>query len=406
MLDVRDAWELLHTWVPQLGTESVPLGRGLGRVLRGSVAVDRDQPPFDRAAMDGFAVRSAEVAAASRATPVRLRVAGESTPGAPFTGALPAAASVRIMTGAAVPEGCDAVVAVEETSGFESESVDVYAAATVGQHFTPRGRERQSGEVLFESGHRLGAADIGALAMVGAATLTVGRAPRVAILSTGNELVPCDQVPAPAAIRDSNGPMLAALAAPFAAEIVRLEPARDDPEELAQRIQLGLTFDALLLTGGVSMGAYDFVSRTLAANGVRLHFTRVALQPGKPAVFGTHPGGIVLGLPGNPVSVLTTFRLFAARCLRLQAGERVASPPWHLAMARFAWERTHPKWLLLPGRRVAVSEAGAAAIAAVDRVPYAGSGDLLAYARADCQIVLPPEIERLTPGDPVPVWPL
>jgi len=149
------------------------------------------------------------------------------------------------------------------------------------------------------------------------------------------------------------------------------------------------------------MGAYDHVGRSLSRAGVRLHFEQVALQPGKPTTFGTHARGAVLALPGNPVSALTTFRLFGARALRRLEGEIAVDPDWVAMTARFTWDRRHVKWLLLPGVRVEDDHGPG-----VDQVPYAGSGDLLAYARADCQIVLLPSCPRIRPGEPVLVWPL
>jgi molybdopterin molybdotransferase len=205
-------------------------------------------------------------------------------------------------------------------------------------------------------------------------------------------------MPGPAAIRDSNGPMLAALAGPWAEHVLGLGIVPDDAEALGAAIRTGLgTADVLLVSGGVSMGRYDLVAAALAAAGVRFHFQRVALQPGKPTGFGTHAGGVVLALPGNPVSAFVTFRLFAALALARQEGETAARPRWTRAAAGFAWTRRNPKWLVLPGHRRQ---------GAVDRVPYTGSGDLLAYAAADCHIVLPPDVAAVGPGDPVAVWPL
>ena len=364
-----------------------------GRVLRRAVQVDRDLPPFDRAAMDGFAVAAADVAPA----PVHLPVVGESAPGAPFTGEVQRGDAVRIMTGAAVPQGCDAVVPVEDTSGFEAVRVEIRRPVRAGANVALRGSECRAGQVAVAAGARLRAVDAGVLAMVGAATVVVGRRPRVAVLSTGNELVPHSETPGPDCIRNSNGPMLAALAAPWSASVALLGTARDDRADLQRCLAAGLEYEVLLVTGGVSMGAYDFVAAALERAGVRFEFRRVALQPGKPTAFGVHSGGVVFALPGNPVSALTTFRLFASPALRLLQGEAAVWPRWSAVPAAFAWERRHSKWLLLPGRRGA---------GGVERVEYAGSGDLTAYARADCQIVLPPERSRVSPGEAVDVWDL
>jgi molybdopterin molybdotransferase len=395
-IGVEEAWERIEARLSPLGRERVPLDAAVGRVLAEEVRVDRDAPAFDRAAMDGFAVRAEAVQGASSAHPVRLAVVGESTPGRPYPGP-PRPGSVRIMTGAALPDGWDAVVPVEDTSGFAGAEVEIRAAVAPDQNVTRRASERRAGEALFGPGRRLGPVDVGALALVGAAHPQVGRRARVAVLATGNELLPHATSPGPFSIRDSNSPLLAALAGPFAAGVDWLGTARDERDELENALRRGLAADLLLVSGGVSMGAYDLVGECLVALGVRFEFRRVALQPGKPTGFATHAGGAVLALPGNPVSALTTFRLFGTCALRRLEGEARTRPDWERLPARFAWQRRHAKLLVLPGRRTP---------GGVDRVPYAGSGDLLAYARADCQIVLGPDVERVEPGDAVSVWPL
>lgn len=392
-VDLQVAWQHIQAAIRPLGDEDVPLAAATGRVLRRDVCVDRDLPPFDRAAMDGFAVAAADVAT----VPVRLQVAGESAPGVPFAPHVPRGAAVRIMTGAPVPGGCDAVVPVEDTSGFEGAAVEIRRGVQAGAHIAPQGSECSAGVVVLTAGVRLRPVDTGVLAMVGNAQVRVGRRPKVAILSTGNELVPHAETPGRYHIRNSNAPMLAALAAPDCEQVSLLGTARDDRADLQRCIALGLQADVLLVTGGVSMGAYDFVAAALELAGVRFAFRHVALQPGKPAAFGVHACGAVLALPGNPVSALTTFRLFARPALRLLAGETDVWPRFTPQAAGFAWERRHAKWLLLPGRRAA---------GRVERVEYTGSGDLTAYAHADCQIVLPPGRTQVVPGDAVDTWDL
>ncbi|UCE02406.1 MAG: molybdopterin molybdotransferase MoeA [Candidatus Latescibacterota bacterium] len=398
-IDVREAWREIEGQVQTLPSERVGLAQAVGRVLAQPVRTDRTYPPFDRAAMDGFAVRAADVESASHESPVSLPVVGESTPGREPDDSVAPGTAIRIMTGAAVPPGCDAIVPVESTSGFGSDRVRVVSPSAPGRHIARCGVERAADDLLFDAGHRLRAADVGALAMVGATQVEVARRPRAAVLSTGNELVPVDHTPERTQIRNSNGPMLIALAA-AEAEVESIGVAADSRRDLGAAVSRGLMYDLLLVTGGVSMGAYDLVGGCLAAAGVRVHFDRVALQPGKPLLFGTHPAGAALALPGNPVSALTTFRLFGVPLLRRLQGVRRVRPVWARALARFDWERRSPKkWILLPGRRVAGG-------AEVERVPYSGSGDLLAYAQADCQIVLPPTLETVSPGTPVDVWSL
>ena len=397
-IELEEAWSRLESRVQPLGIERVPLLHACGRVLAADIEADRDFPPFDRAAMDGYAVRSDDVRNASAEVPVALEVIGESTPGRGWEGDARAGNAIRIMTGAPVPAGWDSVVPVESTSGFDRQRVQVFRAVASGQNIAARALERRAGDTVLERGQRLRAVDVGILAMVGAAEVPVFAAPRIALWSTGDELVAFDACPRPTQIRNSNAPMLAALAQ-VEGSVAMLGAVADTPDATLAAVQRGLSFDLLLLTGGVSMGAYDWVGQALDAAGVRVHFRRVALQPGKPVLFGTHSGGVVLALPGNPVSAYTTFRLFAQPVLRRLQGAQQVRPTWLRASARFEWQRRAPKCILLPGRLQAAG-------AAVERVPYSGSGDLMAYARADCQIVLPTEVERVQAGQPVRVWPL
>jgi molybdopterin molybdotransferase len=394
-LDLTAAWRLLESEVQALGSEPVALAAAAGRILATRVLVDRDAPAFDRAAMDGFAVRVQDVAAARPEAPVELRVIGSLAPGRVHPGGAAAGTALAIMTGAAVPPGWEAIVPVEQTTGFGQDTVGIRAVATAGQHIVPRGVERRAGEALYDAGRRLTPADVGALAMVGADPIVVGRRPRVAVLATGDELVAhttrtLDAV----AVRDSNGPMVRGLAARHAAAVVDLGRVADDDTALESAIGRGLGCDVLIVTGGISMGTSDRVAGILEAAGVTFRFRSLALQPGKPTAFGVHAGGVVLALPGNPVSAFTTFRLIAVPLLSRLEGAAKVRPRSIPMPARFTWERRHAKWLVLPG---CTDEGG------VDRVPYQGSGDLLAYARADCQILLPPDRERVEVGQTVEV---
>jgi molybdopterin molybdotransferase len=395
-IDVREAWRRIESLAPVLRSTACPLAEANGRVLAESVVADRDLPPFHRSAMDGYAVRSAEIAAATREHPVALHVAGEVKPGQPGDAPLRAGTALRIMTGAAVPDGWDAVVPVEDTSGFDSDPVQVYCGIAPLRNIAPRGSERRAGDQVFEVGHLLTPVDIGALAMLGCTAPRVFHRPSVSLLATGDELVDPDDRPGDYTIRNSNTPMLEALLHDVAGPVHLLGVAPDERAALRGLLEQGMQRDVLIITGGVSAGAYDHVEDLLETLGVRIVFRQVALQPGKPATFGVHPSGCVLALPGNPVSAWTTFRLFGGPLLLRMQGARAILPQFERRIADFAWKRRNPKWILFPveaeGERLR-------------RAPYAGSGDLLAFSRAHGQVVLPPETSVVAPGDPVWFWP-
>jgi molybdopterin molybdotransferase len=395
-IDVIAAWDCIEQQAPVLSEETCALDQACGRVLSQTIHTDRDLPPFDRAAMDGFAVRAADIAMANESTPVRLRVVGEATPGQAGPSAASAATALRIMTGAAVPAGWDCVVPVELTSGFQDNPVTIRKALPKGQHIAARAAERPAGHLVYEAGHRLGSADMGALAMLGCMLPQVTRRPVVGILATGNELIDPSGSPGPLQIRNSNSIMLQAQCAMHAAHFVHCGTAPDDATELRRCLEAGLQSDVLLVTGGVSAGAYDFVEDLLADLGVRIEFRKVAVQPGKPVTFGVHPHGCVLALPGNPVSAWTTMRLFGVPLLLRMQGARRVRPIFERLIADFSWQRRNSKWLLFPGMRQEDR---------VRQAPYSGSGDLLALAAADGQVVLPPQVERVVPGDTVLFWP-
>lgn len=396
-IDVREAWECIEQQVEVLGDESCGLEHLLGRVLAAPVKADRDFPPFDRSAMDGFAVRAEDIAAATTDSPVALQVIGEATAGEDCTAEAAPGKTVRIMTGAAVPLGWDAVVPVEQTSGFAADPVQIQQALPKGSNVAPRGCERRQGNLVFDTGHRMNTTDIGGLAMLGVRRHQTFCQPDVSILATGNELVEQSLDPGPLQIRNSNTPMLEALLQGYARNIRALGVAPDTRKALAESLRDGLRSEVLFLTGGVSAGAYDFVEDVLEELGVDIKFRQVAVQPGKPVTFGVHAKGYVMALPGNPVSAWTTFRLFGLPLLLRLQGAAPIRPQFESCHADFTWQRRNPKWILVPG----VRRDGRVALS-----PYTGSGDLLALTAADGQVVLSPEVESIAPGDPVSFWPL
>jgi molybdopterin molybdotransferase len=318
-----------------LAPRRVPLAEALGCVTAAPVVAGHDVPSFANSAMDGFAVRAADTAGA----PVTLDVVGTAPAGAPPGVAVAGGQAVRIMTGAVLPPGGDAVVMVERTSIPAEGKVVVEAPAEAGDHVRWPGEDIRAGQVLFEAGTELGPGHIGVLASVGAETVEVVPRPRVGVLSTGDELVAPGGDLRPGQIRDSNRPMLLALVAQAGFEPVDLGSAPDDEAAITAAIERGVAgCDALLTSGGVSVGDFDYVKVVLDRLG-DMHWWQVAVKPAKPLAFGTVGGIPVFGHPGNPVSALVSFELFARPALRQMAGHRELLRPQTPAVADEALRR-------------------------------------------------------------------
>ncbi|HYK63374.1 MAG TPA: gephyrin-like molybdotransferase Glp, partial [Patescibacteria group bacterium] len=281
----------------------------------------RDIPGFDNSAMDGYAVRAADIARAGASNPIRLRVLNTVAAGAMPTERVEAGTAMRTMTGAPVAEGADAIVPVEQTRGI-GETVEILSAVEPRTFIRPRGEDLRQGEVVMEAGKRLTPADLGTLASLNRSTVDVMRRPRVAIISTGDELVDVDQAPTGAQIVNSNAYSLAGAVREAGGEPTILKVARDRPEEIRARFLETFGFDAALSTGGVSVGQFDHVKGTLDELGMRQVFHGVAQRPGRPLKFGTVSGKPIFGLPGNPVSTLVCFYLYARPALLKMGGRR------------------------------------------------------------------------------------
>jgi molybdopterin molybdotransferase len=395
--------------------ETVDLLAGLGRVLAEEILADRDFPPFARATRDGYAVRAADVAE----VPARLEVVGEVKAGdwlEPGICTVGRGQAVGIMTGAPLPAGADAVVMVEYTSSAH-HSVEVRRSVHEGENFVPRGAEALAGQVLLDRGRRLDHAGIAIAASVGKSRVRVFRKPRVAVLSTGDEVVDIDATPGPAQIRNSNSYSLAAQIHNAGAEPVRLPIAPDERDRLRALIQEGLGCDLLLLTGGVSMGKYDLVEQVLGELQAEFYFTGAEIQPGRPVVFGscgfdsyihaddgftanTRTGvsaphkKYFFGLPGNPVSTMVTFELFARPMIEALAG----LTPQRLIFLR-ARLKSEIRTKTGLKRFLPAVLAGEFENAEVELVRWQGSGDIAALARANCYVVIPPDRERIEVGE-------
>ena len=401
---------------PHRGSERVHLLAALGRVLAHPVLADREQPPFPRSTRDGFACRADDLLAGETLSVVGLLKAGERWPGAP----LAQGQAVEIMTGAPLPPGADCVLMVEHAELVDAELVcnepvdDELAddkgtirpglvqagririqhgrQITTGENYIPAGAEAAAGSTLVAEGTRIGPAQIAAAASVGATHLDVHPRPRVAILATGDELVSIDEQPPVLLahqIRNSNSYSLAAQVLALGGEPC-IQPVAADSEaalEASIRAAVADGCELLLLSGGVSMGKYDLVEGVLASLGAQFFFTGARIQPGKPVVFGELAAPARLpffGLPGNPVSTMVTFALFAAPVLAALGGERGYTP--RFAEARLADTASLKPDLrrFLPGRLIATADAASVAL-----VPWQGSGDIAGTSQANCLVVLP-----------------
>jgi molybdopterin molybdotransferase len=366
----------------------------LGLVLAADIHSDVDSPPHDKAMMDGYAVRCADLRSGSGT----LRVLEEITAGRVPTQALEQGCASRIMTGAPIPAGADAVVMVERTRLLGDGRVEVNdAAPQPGQHILRRGAEMQRGDVVLAAGAVLRPQEFGILAAVGRAAAPVIPRPEVAVLSTGDELVEADEAPGPGQIRNSNGPMLAAQAARAGAAVRYLGIARDRPESLRPLIEQGLQAAVFLLSGGVSAGTLDLAPDLLREAGVKPHFHKVSMKPGKPALFGTRDHGdgrrtLVFALPGNPVSSFVCFELFVRPALlRLAGHPGTGGQPCTAALGEdFVYNTDRPTYH--PAR---LQWAGQWQ---VRPVPWQGSADLRALAQANALLLLPPGNHRHAAG--------
>ena len=397
MIPVEEAVRIVLRESEMLGLDHVSLEDSLGRVLAEDIIADTDLPPFNRAQMDGYAVRSADL----KEVPARLRVVGEAAAGRGWRGTLRAGEAVRIMTGAPLPKGADSVQQVEVTGEVDGGSaVEIRRATEPGQFYVRRGSEVRKDSLVLESGTLVNAAMTAALASFGYSRVTVAERPRVRVLATGSELVRVDQRPRRDEIRDSNSYSLAAYAALAGASVERLPLAGDDPELLRTAIaEAAQDSDVLVLSGGVSMGVYDFTKAALHALGAEIFFDRVALRPGKPTVFARLGDALVFGLPGNPVSVSVTFNLFARPALLAMQGALERALKEETALLSRAVRGAAERASYLPARLL-TDEAGRQL---ADPLKWGGSSDFVAFARATALVIVPAGVKTLDEGEVVRV---
>jgi molybdopterin molybdotransferase len=402
VLSFEDARRVVEDHASRLSsrtTETAPLLHAAGRVLAESITADRDIPPFPRSTRDGYAVRAADLAK----LPASLKVIGEIKAGPQhLPSTLNPGQAFAIMTGAPVPQGADAVVMVEYTSSQKADSVEIKKSVEPGENIVAQGAEAKHGNLLLDRGTRLNQAAIALAASVGRSRLQVFVRPQIAVLTTGDEIVEVDAEIGPTQIRNSNGYSLSVQIQQAGGEPVLLPIAPDEPRRLRQLIEEGLQSDLLIMTGGVSMGRYDLVEQVLSELQAEFLFTGAKIQPGRPVVFG-HIGSEVqapaqhkyfFGLPGNPVSTMVTFELFARPVLEALAG---ASP----SQLTFLHTRLKSEIRVKPGltRFLPAILLGQCEDSQVELVPWQGSGDIAAQARSNCYVVVPPDRERIAAGD-------
>ena len=410
MIDLAAAVGLVERFARPLPPRRQPLLEAVGRRLAAGVVADCDSPPWDRAMMDGFAVRNADFGRPGER--VELDVVVDLAAGDVTGLEIRPGGCARIMTGAAVPPGAEAIVPVESAV---DGTADAHAGGRVrlaeprfrpGQHVARRGAAFTSGQEVLAAGAALGAAEVGLAAEAGATHVVAASRVRVAVISTGSELVPCATVPGHGQTRNSNGPMLAAAVTLLGAEPIPLGIAADRPEAIRAVVAQGLAADVLVLSGGVSAGDLDLVPAILAREGVEQVFHKVRLKPGKPVWFGTRsrpdgrPPVLVFGLPGNPASSLVCFELFVRPAVMILAG--ASRDRWHLPRERgllaAAAKAAADRPVYLPCR---LTESAAGVVATP--LPWTGSSDLLGLAGAGGLLALPADGRRHEAGEPVEI---
>jgi len=393
-LTVMAAQRCVFETIKLLGTENVKLEHALGRVLAEAVSANRDIPPCDVSAMDGYAVRSEDIVE----FPAILEIIEDIKAGDMPTRTVQVGQCARIMTGAPMPEGADAVIRVEDTQALSENSAQINRAVKAGNDVRALGESMRNGEVVLTAGTEITPGVIGVLATVKCAQVQVYRRPRVAILSTGNELEDMDEPVDPNKIPNSNSYALMAQVQALGIEPALLGIARDDPAELAEYLQRGLKFDVLLVSGGTSVGMHDYVRPTIEALGVQMHFWRVAMKPGHPVAFGSTAGAFVFGLPGNPVSSMVCFEQLVAPALRRMMGH--ARTYRRTISARLTHDVKHQAGRTEFIRVTLSNESGRYTASATGSQ---GSGMLLSMARADGLLVVPFDSNGLAAGEQVTV---
>ena len=406
LLSVNKARERILPHFQPVTTETLPLAGSSNRVLAQDIAATSDLPPFDNSSMDGFAVRAADVIDAAAGSPRNLRVVADIPAGSHPTISLAPDEAARIMTGASIPDGADAVVPVEDTN-FDNrdagtlapDEVQIFKSAKSGANVRPRGMDLRAGEVVLNKGRILKPQDLGLLAMLGFANVLVYRKPRIALFSSGDELLPVDAPLEEGKIRDSNSYALAALIEEAGADVIRLGVAKDEPDSVKALLEkaVELKVDLILSSAGVSVGAFDFVKQVIESNG-KLDFWRVNMRPGKPLAFGEYKQVSFIGLPGNPVSSFVGFEVFVRPTLqRLRGSLNRGRPTVRVRCEKQIDSDGRESYL-----RAQVHEEEGNFIARL--TGHQGSGNLHSLVQANALLIIPAGVKCVPAGQEVNAW--
>lgn len=387
LLSVEQAVSILNALPVSPRLVDLELLSAEGCVLAQDLSSDRDYPPFDRSLMDGYAVRCADITT----VPQSLRVAGQIAAGQVATKNVEPGQAVAIMTGAPLPPGADGVVPVEHTRpGLTPGTAEILQPARPGENIARKGHDCEHGKVILPRGTRLGPAQIGVAATVGATWVQIYARPRVAVLSTGDELVQFDQEPGPGRIRNANSVMIGTLLDRLGCEVHDLGIAPDQPNVIRASLEKMSDFDALFVSGGMSMGTHDYVPRLLIEMGVSLHVTKLRIRPGKPFIVGTRASSFVFGLPGNPVSAFVcTLRLASIILARLSGA---ATPALRRAVSTRPLPANGPREFYLP----AIMSADCSAF---EPLPWKGSADVFTLAKANALVIRPENAQAAAAGE-------
>lgn len=391
MISHEEALRLIRENVRPPGTERLAVAECTGRILAEDIVARRANPPFNKAAMDGFAARASDLVQ----LPAELALTGES-----FAGGWPEfhvgpGQCARITTGAPVPEGADVVVMVEHTEALPDGRIRI-REAPADSNICAEGEDMAEGQTVLRAGRLLTPLRVGVAASAGHGRLTVRRLPSVALVCTGSEVVEPPAQPSRGQIYNSNGPILSALLVPVSSEFQYLTIAADTPDSLEQAFRRGLETDLLVITGGVSVGMFDLVPDLLRKAGVEILFHRCAIKPGKPVLFGVHGGGCVFGLPGNPLSSFIIFQVLVRAALAHMAGADDVPPDWRTGIVTEGFPNKPARKNFKPCLVSAVE-----GVNRVEMIASRGSADIMSASRANAIAAIPRGVESVQTGQEI-----